>query len=278
MTEEELVQAILEGNRDQFDELIRRIQPRLYNLAVRMVWHPADAEDATQEILIKIITNLSNFRGESAFNTWYWQIAVNYLLSYRTRRHNQQNLSFEALGEDLGQAISPTTRDTETEVERRLLIEEAKVGCMQAMLLCLNPNERAAYILGEIFGITDQQGAVVFNISAMAYRKRLSRARVSIQTFMHQHCGLANPNNPCRCQGRVNRAIERQLIDPQHLLFAQEGDNEALLQNIAQLDEVQRAGALFRTHPEYRSPELLSNFLNSMQFSTLLNQFGHTLK
>lgn len=276
MTEEELVQLALSGQRDKLDELIGRIQTRIYNLAVRMLWHPDDAEDATQEILVKIITNLSSFRGDSLFITWSWQIAVNHLLNTRKRRYEKQNLSFEQMGEDLSHFATDNRIGTESEVEMRVLVEEAKIGCMQAMLLCLKRDERAAYILGEVMEITDQQGAEIFSITPAAFRKRLSRARMAVRSFMQNTCGLANHNNPCRCHRRVNIAIDRQLIDPHKLLFASSGENAALLAQIAQMDELERAGALFRTHPQYTSPELLKDFLKSEQLVGLFDQFGHS--
>ncbi|MHB9098158.1 MAG: sigma factor [Syntrophales bacterium] len=62
---EDLVEQAKMGNKDVLEEIIRRIQDRLYGLALRMLFIPADAEDATQEILVKIITHLGTFKGES---------------------------------------------------------------------------------------------------------------------------------------------------------------------------------------------------------------------
>ncbi|MCI0549996.1 MAG: RNA polymerase sigma factor, partial [Anaerolineae bacterium] len=193
MTEEQLAQAVLEGEREKLDELVTRIQTRLYNLAVRMLWHPADAEDATQEILIKIVTHLSDFRGNSRFSTWVWRIAVNHLLSTRKRRAEQEVFSFEEMADDLDRGVSDEALMLPDNIDERLVIEEAKIGCMQAMLLCLKREERAIYVLGEIISITDQEGAAIFDITAQAYRKRLSRARTAIREFMQRKCGLFNP-------------------------------------------------------------------------------------
>ena len=64
---EVLVERAKAGDGAALEAVVRAIQDRVYNLAIRMLWHPADAEDATQEILIRVITNLGSFRGESAF-------------------------------------------------------------------------------------------------------------------------------------------------------------------------------------------------------------------
>jgi DNA-directed RNA polymerase specialized sigma24 family protein len=64
-----LVASARQGDAIALDELVRRIQDRIYGLALRMLWHPEDARDATQEILIRVITHLGAFRGESALPT-----------------------------------------------------------------------------------------------------------------------------------------------------------------------------------------------------------------
>src|ERR671921_1505843 len=77
---EELVSAARDGDARALERLVRAIHDRIYRLALRMTGRPPDAEDATQEILIRVITRLSTFRGEAAFTTWVHRIAVNYLL------------------------------------------------------------------------------------------------------------------------------------------------------------------------------------------------------
>ena len=273
MTDEELVQAARADDRAALEELVTRIQTRIYNLAVRMLWHPADAEDATQEILIKIVTHFGDFRGESRFNTWAWRIAVNHLLTTRKRRAEQQALSFDEFADNLDRNGSDDALAVPDNVDEGLLLEEVKVGCMQGMLLCLSREERAAYVLGEIFSVTDKAGAKIFNITPAAYRKRLSRAREAIRNFIQSNCGLANPANPCRCRRQVQAAIEGKRLDPEHLLFARNGEDPVVLRGIREMDELSRAAALYRTHPTYQAPDTfrraLRELLNSGRLSFL---------
>jgi len=82
------------------------------------------------------------------------------------------------------------------------------------MLLCLDRPYRITYILGEVFDVTSRQGAYILDISPAAYRKRLSRARERIQTFMLKNCGLVNPDNPCHCDRVAPQAVRTGVIDP----------------------------------------------------------------
>ena len=98
---DQLVEQAREGNEEALEAVVRGIQDRIYNLSLRMLWHPSDAEDATQEILLKVITHLSQFRQESAFTTWVYQIATNHLLTTRRHRAESTPLTFAFIGDVL---------------------------------------------------------------------------------------------------------------------------------------------------------------------------------
>lgn len=214
----ELVERATAGDPAALDELVRAVSDDVYRLAQRMLWHPHDAEDATQEILVKLLTRLSTFRGDALFSTWAYRVAVNHLLSTRRRRAEQPAMSFDAFAEDLARGLDEPydARD----VDEGLLAEEVKVGCTQAMLLCLDRPQRMAYILGELFELPGEQAAEILAITPAAYRKRLSRARSRVEQFMRGHCGRLDPGNPCRCERRVGAAIRQGRVDPAQVLFA----------------------------------------------------------
>ena len=91
--QKQLVNLAASGDRKALEELIASVKDKIYNLSLRYLWHRQNAEDATQEILIKIITNLSSFEGKSLFSTWCFRIAVNYLLNLK-RNKVEQNITF----------------------------------------------------------------------------------------------------------------------------------------------------------------------------------------
>ena len=260
---EELVAQAKGGDRVALEELVSAVADDVYGLAIRMLWHPHDAEDATQEILVKVITNLGTFRGEAAFRTWVFRIAANHLISTRRRRAEQQELSFEAFGADLAEGLD--TRYDDGGVDESLLAEEVKIGCTQGMLLCLDREHRAAYILGEVFELPSEQAAYVLGVTPAAYRKRLSRARTRIQSFMRGHCGLVDAENACRCTRRIGRAVELGRLDPRDLLFAgRPARTGPLRRSVAEMELLTDAAAVFRSHPDYRTPERVSAALRRL--------------
>jgi hypothetical protein len=145
--------------------------------------------------------------------------------------------------------------------DKALLLEEVKIGCMYALLTCLDRPHRLAYILGEILELDGPDAARILKISAAAFRKRLSRARGAIVEFTRRHCGLVNPRNPCGCIRRLPRAQAIGRISSEELLFGQTEsarDFPNVLERVRRLETVQRTAALYRTTPDANpGPELL---------------------
>ena len=253
-----------EGDRAALDHVVSTIQGDINRLAVRFLWHPADAEDAAQEILIRVITSLSSFRGDSRFRTWTYRVACNALLSMKHQRMESRAMSFDQFSDDLAQGLSEESEHAPT-AENAMLLEEVKVGCTLAMLLCLDREHRLAYILGEIMELDHNEAVAVLDIPTATYRKRLSRARAGIQSLMMSRCGLVNLANDCRCRKRVRVASSAGRIDPSHLLFASSREQAErfpmVIREIRRLDEGRRAAALYRSHPNSDSSPALTAWL-----------------
>src|SRR5215211_5416379 len=139
---EELDTRAREGDRAALEAILDGVRDQIYNLALRMLWHPADAEDATQEILIRIVTHLGSFRGESAFGTWSYRVAANYLLTTRKRRAEREELTFERFAEQLDAGLASEAPGPAAEVENRLLVEEIKLVYSQGILRYLHRDHR----------------------------------------------------------------------------------------------------------------------------------------
>src|SRR3954447_2004327 len=174
----ELVEQARNGDRAAIEKLVLRHQAWVYNIAVRMVFQPQDAEEVTQEVLIKVITKLGTFQGESSFRTWLYRIAANHVLNMKRRGAEARAPTFA----DYGAAIDGTPDldlpdPRSVPVALPLLVEEAKNGCTMGMLLCLDPKQRLIFTLGEILGASDTVGGEVLEMSADNFRQCLSRAR-----------------------------------------------------------------------------------------------------
>jgi RNA polymerase sigma factor (sigma-70 family) len=254
-TDAELVEQAKNGDRAALEKLILRHQAWVYNIAVRMVFHPHDAEEVTQEVLVKVITKLSTFKGESTFRTWLYRVAANHVLNMKRRSAETNVTTFADYGAAIGRTPELDLPDRKSvPVELPILVEEAKNGCTMGMLLCLDRKQRLIFTLGEILGASDAVGGEVLEMTAENFRQCLARARRDLHSFMNKQCGLVKKSNPCRCAKKTRGFIQDGHVDPQRLLFVPEHVQRVrdvageTVRDIEDVVERQHA-AIFRDHP-----------------------------
>ncbi len=191
-TDETLISSAVNGDRKALEELVLRHQAYIYNVALRMVFYPDEAQDVTQEILIKIITKLSTFKGNSSFRTWAYRIVVNHVLNMKlSNGEKKHETTFSDYGRVIDNVPDHNLPDQSLyEVDMRMIVEEVKLSCLSGMLLCLDREQRLIFILGAIFQVKDTVASEILEVSRDAYRQKLSRARKQLYNFMHNQCGL----------------------------------------------------------------------------------------
>jgi RNA polymerase sigma factor (sigma-70 family) len=217
-SDDELIDSAVNGSMAALEALIYRHQHFIYNIALKMMGNVQDAQDITQEVLIKIITKLSQFKKESNFRTWLYRITFNHFLQMKKSMSELATESFEVVEKQLD-SIPNQALSVLEESEMRDVIEETKLTCMNGMLLCLERNQRMVLILGELFNVNHDLGANLLNISKDNFRQMLSRARKDLYNFMNNKCGLIRKENPCRCSGKTKGFIRAGKVNPENLQF-----------------------------------------------------------
>jgi RNA polymerase sigma factor (sigma-70 family) len=230
---------------------------------LRMLYWPHDAEDATQEILIKVVTKLSTFEARSSFRTWLYRIAVNHILNLK-RRSFEDRLNFVEYGRGLDATPDGDLPDPSTvRADVKLMVDEARIGCTSGMLLCLDREQRLIYILGDIFGVSDLVGAELLDISRDSFRQKLARARRDLHSFMQNQCGLVNTANPCRCAKKTQGFAKAGYLNPEKLLFARDHVTkvrEMAEKKCADLEALDAQYAeIYRDHPFLPPPDFVSS-------------------
>ncbi len=238
-----LVELATEGDADAIETIVSALSRPVYNLALRMLHAHHDAEDATQEAVLRVVTNLSSFRGDSRFSTWAWSVATRAVLDHARGRARRAALTAQEFGDDLADGLASTsTPDPETAA----LLSQVKLGCGRAMLQTLDGDLRVAYTLGEILELDQREAAAALGISDAAYRKRLSRARTRLRAVLDENCGIVDSANACRCIRRRERAVSLGRLEPRD---AVDLDVDELATMIDQLEGLGRVAAYFRADP-----------------------------
>lgn len=271
----ELIDKAIAGDRDSLETVVLSVRDLVFNLSLRMLGTFHDAEDATQDILLKIITHLSSFKRESAFSTWVFRIATNHLINYKKHMFAQYPLSFEFYGDDIENAPVGNLPDLTQNVEAAILAEELKLSCTNVMLQCLGTEERLVFVLGTMFKVDSRIAGDILGITPEAYRQRLSRIRRKMADFLSAYCG--EYGGKCRCRDRLNYAIQSHRLDPAALDYtaAAEAPADQALDFRSAMEEIDDLSVYFSFSKLYESPEeikrFLRKFLESASLSTVKN-------
>jgi RNA polymerase sigma factor (sigma-70 family) len=276
--DDELIDSALNGSMAALEALIYRHQHFIYNIALKMMGNVQVAQDITQEVLIKLITNLSKFKKESNFRTWLYRITFNQFLQMKKSMSELATESFEIVEKQLD-SIPIQALSLLEESELRDQIEETKLTCMNGMLLCLERDQRLVFILGELFNINHDLGANLLNISKDNFRQKLSRARKDLFNFMNNKCGLIRKENPCRCSGKTKGFIRAGKVNPENLQF-----NKDYLKTIKEVsgqkkDEyddfvIENYADIFAKHPFQEKEHKLIKFNRFLNNDSLSNIFS----
>ncbi|MFQ2519026.1 RNA polymerase sigma factor RpoE [Aeromonas caviae] len=180
LLDEQLVERVQRGDKNAFNLLVRKYQHKVVNLVARYVNNPGDVPDVAQEAFIKAYRALPTFRGESAFYTWLYRIAVNTAKNYLTsqgRRPPSSDVEADEAeyyggGEALQEVATP---------ENLALTDEIKRTVFTA-IEALPEDLRTAITLREMEGLSYEEIAEIMDCPVGTVRSRIFRAREAIDT------------------------------------------------------------------------------------------------
>jgi RNA polymerase sigma-70 factor, ECF subfamily len=173
-----LVARVLRGEKDAFDLLVRKYQHKVAKLVNRYVFDRTEVEDITQEVFIRAYRGLGGFRGDSAFYTWLYRIAVNTAKNYLEAQGRRPAAAGIEIEDAEGLDSLEHLRDTATP-ERHMLTEEI-AATVNSALNRLPPDLRTAITLRDLDGLSYEEIAHIMECPIGTVRSRIFRAREAI--------------------------------------------------------------------------------------------------
>ncbi len=169
-----VIRSVLDGNINDFEQLVTAYEKNVYNLALRMVGDPDDAADITQETFIKAYRALGSFRGDSKFSSWIYRIASNVCLDFlRSRsRRAQVPLSFENEDAEGEIELPDMSQNPEEVLMKKLSMEAVRRGMEK-----LPPKQRQILVLRELCGLSYAELAQTLSVEEGTVKSRIFRAR-----------------------------------------------------------------------------------------------------
>lgn len=183
-----LVKKSQEGDYLSFEELVKRYEKKIYNLAYRIMGNKEDANDVLQETFLQAFKKLSGFKGKAKFSTWLYRIAVNICLMRKRKRKKMKTVSLDI----------PILTKKEDEIKRELrddwsesplaTLENEEVKKTLSEAIGLLPEEyRTVFLLRGLNGLSNEEVAKVMKISLPAVKSRLHRARLFLRDKLSQY-------------------------------------------------------------------------------------------
>lgn len=177
-----VIQAVLDGDVNAYEALVKEYEKNVYNLALRMTGNSEDAADMAQEAFIKAYNSLTAFRGDSKFSVWLYRIVSNVCLDFLRSRSRKQTVSLSTEnddGEEVELDIADETHSPEQLLDRSLTRDAVRRG-----LAALPPDHREILLQREIQGLSYEEIADVLGLEAGTVKSRIFRARKKLCSFL----------------------------------------------------------------------------------------------
>lgn len=273
----DLVNRSLKGDRKALNQLLEEHNVFIYNIAIKMIGDAERAKDITQDVLIKLTTNLAKYdSSKGSFRAWLYRIVYHFILDQKKSKSENNIKSFSQFFQVIGDVEDEDAQFAD-EQEEVVFTEEVKIKCTTGMLLCLSREQRFLYVIGELFQVDHKLGAEIFGITPASYRKRLSRIRQELYQWMNNKCGLVNKSNPCRCAKKTRGFIKRGFVDPDHLVWNQTHKHRIEDFSSQQLTELQLSSdavytQIYQEHP-LKEPKTVDEVLSIVLGDKNLKEF-----
>lgn len=182
VSEKKIIEKVLGGDANAFEELVLKYEKTVYNLALRMVGDRDDAFDMTQEAFIKAYGSLSSFRGDSKFSVWIYRIATNVCLDFLRSKSRKQQVSLTVSDDDDEDAqldIPDPSSDPEQQLMQKMSMQSVEEG-----LKTLPDKQRQILVMRELGGMSYAEIGKALSLEEGTVKSRIFRARKRLCTFL----------------------------------------------------------------------------------------------
>lgn len=179
----QLIERCRNGDREAFDELVRRYERQAYNLAYRLSGNYDDASDVVVEAFVRAFQGLHTFRGDANFGTWLHRVVVNTFLDMRKRSKGRQHISLEEQLELDGDTFTRQIEDT-SPGPQELVEQEEREEVLQRAIEQLSPDRRILIVLYHFENLSYEEIAQMLKLPVGTVKSRLNRARLALREIL----------------------------------------------------------------------------------------------
>jgi RNA polymerase sigma-70 factor, ECF subfamily len=184
-----LVHACKNGDAAAFEQLVKRYDRKLFRIAQHITHNREDAQDVVQEAFLKVFRKLSQFRENSQFSTWLTRITVNESLMKLRKQHSSREVSIDEDFQSQDQMAVFELADWAPNPEQLYRGSELR-NILRSTLQDLQPGLRVVFVLRDIEGFSAEQTAEVLEVTPVAVKARLWRARLQLRERLSKYFGV----------------------------------------------------------------------------------------
>jgi len=179
LTEQELLSGLRNGEEPAFKELVTQFRDKVFNTALGLLQHHAEAEDTAQEVFIQVYRSIDKFKGDSALSTWIYRITVTKSLDHLRRKTRKKRFGFlsSLLGEDNRLIHEPGDFDHPGVQQER----KEDAAMLFKMISQLPENQRTTFVLKKVEELSYREIAAILNTSEAAVDSLLQRAKQNLR-------------------------------------------------------------------------------------------------
>lgn len=186
-----------------FDALVDQYSTKIYNLAYRVTFNRADADDVVQETFLQVFKGLEDFRGDSSIGTWIYRIALTNALKVKKKVTKEFLESLDRYVEETKHDIPAEVQDWFTDPAKTLLLKELtneiRYGCQQVMMQELPDTQKVVFILRVIFDFSYKDISEILQLPEDVIKSRLKRARATLSRHLREKCVWVREGGNERC-------------------------------------------------------------------------------
>lgn len=183
--ERALIDRCKRGDRNAFDELIRRYERKVYNFAFRLTHNHNDAEDIAAEVFVRIYTSIGKFRGDASFVTWLYRVVTNIYLDACKRKRARPQQSLEEMVESEGSSLQRQVEDPAPSPEL-VAVSNERTDLLRAAIASLPEYQRVMIVMYHQEERSYEEIAASMDMPVGTVKSRLNRARLALRERLEQ--------------------------------------------------------------------------------------------
>ena len=182
----ELINKFKKGCQFSFDEIVKKYETKVHNLAMRLTRNPEDSEEVLQDVFVTVFRKIDGFEGKAKFSSWLYRVTVNASFMILRKRKRKQTVSIEDFLPNLADNALGTPQHFGNQSDSRAISNEMRTE-LEGAISKLPEEYSAVFVLRDVNGLSNKEVSEILNLSIPAVKSRLHRSRIMLRKKLRKY-------------------------------------------------------------------------------------------